>query len=385
VAVVAIRWGPAMVDVAAYIGAGAVLPDGGLNPFDYELNPTAPNGLTSLVKPLSGNVNIGKHKGCPDSPYFQEICGDGCWRHRRRPCGKWGCDPCREYRIKHELVPEVGDWLKWTRSLGLTPKFLTLTGAADSILTEASPEGAEARRTALGKFKQSMTRQGKTFEYLRVAESHKSGRVHLHLLVVMPYIAQRELQKRWGFRAWVSAVGLRCPKCYPGRGGSDKAKRRSTIVPPPGKGSCSNCGYTVDWDNPYNWAAVAEIVALEMSKYLTKEASMAGVRKRMNRSRAWGKRCQVKPDTAPVFCSECADEHAVLFVGPSARIEVDYPGVNVAATAGVAYYPVGGKPCKCWGSDTDWVASVSPRASSGLVDHMPLFNWRECSPGPPGD
>ena len=41
VAVVAIRWGPAMVDVAAYMGAGAVLPDGGLNPFDYELNPIA--------------------------------------------------------------------------------------------------------------------------------------------------------------------------------------------------------------------------------------------------------------------------------------------------------------------------------------------------------
>jgi len=51
VAVVEIRWGPAMVDVAAYMGAGAVFPDSGLDPFDYELNPTAPNGLTSLVKP----------------------------------------------------------------------------------------------------------------------------------------------------------------------------------------------------------------------------------------------------------------------------------------------------------------------------------------------
>jgi hypothetical protein len=384
VAVVVIRWGLAMVDVAAYMGAGAVLLDSGLNPFAYGFEDTAQNGPTSLVKPYSGNVNIGKHKGCPDSPYFQEICSDGCWQHRRRPCGKWGCVPCREYRIKHELVPEVVEALKWARSLGLTLKHIILTGAADDILTEASPEGSEARRSGLGKFKQSMTRQGKAFEYLRVAESHKSGRVHLHLLAVTPYIAQRELQKRWGFRAWVSAVGLRCPRCYPGRGASAKAKRLSTIVPPPGKGYCGKCGYTVDWDNPYNWAAVAEIVALEMSKYLTKEASMAGVRKRMNRSRAWGKRCQVKPDKVPVFCSECADEHAFRFVGPSARIEVDYPGVNVATTAGVAYYPAGGKPCRCWGNDKDWVESVSPRASSGLVDHMPLFNWRECSPGPPG-
>ena len=41
---------------------------------------------------------------------------------------------------------------------------------------------------------------------------------------------------------------------------------------------------------------LAEIVALEMSKYLTKEASMAGVRKKINRSRAWVQHCQVKPD-----------------------------------------------------------------------------------------
>ena len=383
--VVEIHRGPAMVDVAAYMGAGAVLPDSGLDPFDYELNPTAPNGPTSLVKPYSGNANIGKHKGCPDCLYFQEITADGNWRWKCVPCGKWGCDPCREYRIKHELVPEVVEALKWARLLGLTLKFLTLTGAADSILTEASPEGSEARRIHLQKFKQSMTRKGKTFEYLRVAESHKSGRVHLHLVVVMPYIGQRELQKRWGFRVDIGSLGLKCPKCYPGRGATREARKRSMIVPPPGKGSCSNCGHTVEWDNPYNWVAVAEIVALEMSKYLTKEASMAGVRKRMNRSRAWGKRCQVKPDNVPVFCSECADEHAFRFVGSSARIEVDYPGVNLAATAGVAYYPAGGKPSKCWGDDVDWVESVSPRASSGLVDHMPLFNWRECSPGPPGD
>jgi len=201
----------------------------------------------------------------------------------------------------------------------------------------------------------------------------------------MPYIGQRELQKRWGFRVSVSAVGLGCPRCYPGRGATLKAKRRSTIVPPPGKGFCSNCGYTVDWDNPYNVARVAEIVALEMSKYLTKEASMAGVRKRMNRSRVWGKRCQVKPDKVAVLCSECGDEHAFRFVGHSARIEADYPGVNLAATTGLAYYPVGGKPSKCWGDDVDWVESVAARASSGLVDHMPLFSWRFSSPGPPDD
>ena len=88
---------------------------------------------------------------------------------------------------------------------------------------------------------------------------------------------------------------------------------------------------------------MAEIVALEMSKYLTKEASMAGVRKKINRSRAWGQHCQIKPDKVTVFCSECADEHTFSFVGPSARIEADYPGVNVAVTAGLAYYPTCGR------------------------------------------
>ena len=47
-------------------------------------------------------------------------------------------------------------------------------------------------------------------------------------------------------------------------------------------------------------AEVAEIVALEMSKYLTKEASMAGVRKKINRPRAWVQHCQVKPDPEPM-------------------------------------------------------------------------------------
>jgi len=273
-----------------------------------------------------------------------------------------------------ELVPEVRRAVEWARELRLTLKHVTLTAAADDVLSENSSEGAAARRIHLQKFKQSMTRQGKCFEYLRVAESHQSGRIHLHFLAIMPYIAQQELQKRWGFRAWVSAVGLRCPRCYPGRGATAKAKRRSTIVPPPGKGFCANCGYTVDWDNKYNVGIVAEIVALEMSKYLTKEANMEGVRKKMNRTRAWGKRCQVKLETMPVYCSECADEHAFSFVGSSSRLEMEYSGISTASAAQLAYYPTRGGSCKCWGEESSWVASVAPRASSGLVDHLPLFN-----------
>ena len=375
-----------MVDVAAYVGAGATLPDSELNPFDCWVEDTTPNGPTSLVKPLSANVTTRKPKWCADSPYFQEVTAGGNWRHIRWVCRKWSCDACREYRIMSELIPEVSAALDWAWSLGMTLKFLTLTSPADHILSEASPAGAEARRRHLGIFKKDMTRKGNVFQYLSVAESHKSGRVHLHLLVVMPYITQRVLQQKWGYRVDVESVGLRCPKCYPGRGATREARKRSMIIPPPGRGSCSNCGHTVDWANPANVADMVGIVGLEMSKYLTKEASMAGVRKRMNRTREWGQRCKVKRPKAPAMCSDCGDEHAFRFVGPSARLEVAYPGLKVAAGARVAYYPAGGAPSKCWGKDTVWVQSVAATASSGLVDHMPsLVNCRDSLPGPPGN
>jgi len=361
-----------MPDLEAYRAAGAVAGSAVLDALRIDVfeafDDTAENGPTSLVKPYSGNA----HKGCRDSPYFQEKCGHDNWRWRRRPCDKWACDACREYRVKMELVPEILRAIGHAWAIGETLKHVTLTGAADDTVTEASPEGAEAMRLKLAHFVQAQRRQGRVFEYLRVAETHKSGRVHLHLLVVMPYVAQREMEKQWGARVWVSAVGLRCPRCFPGRGADAQAKRQSTIVPPPGKGSCANCGYTVDWSiESGNVQAVAEIAAFEMSKYLTKEASVGGIKKKMNRSRGWAKLFQVKPETMPVFCEECGDEHAFSFVGPSDRLEMDYPGISAAATAQVAYYPHRGQPCNCW-KETSWAGSLSSRASSGLVD-MALF------------
>jgi hypothetical protein len=127
----------------------------------------------------------------------------------------------------------------------------------------------------------------------------------------------------------------------------------------------------VDWSvDAGNLAAVAEIAALEMSKYLTKESGMAGIRKKMNRSRQWAKLFQVKPEKMAVHCDDCGDEHGFSFVGPSDRLDKDYPGLPAAAAAQVAYYPRSGAPCKCWdrGADRWWVASMAPTASSGLID-----------------
>jgi len=357
-----------MADVAAYMSVGAVLPDGGLNPFDYGSRLTAENGPTSVLKTPKGNA----HKSCPDSRYFQEKCAHGNWRWCGGPCGKWSCEPCRDDRVKTELVPEISRAMSQAWAIGKTLKHVTLTGDADDIVTKASPEGAEAMRVKLQHFVQAQRRKGRTFEYLRVGETHKSGRVHLHLLVLMPYVSQREMEDMWGARVWVSAVGLRCPECFPGRSATPKEKRRSTIVPPPGKGSCPNCGYKVDWAiGSGNVQAVAEIAALEMSKYLTKEASIGGIKKKMNRSRGWAKLFQMKPDKMPAYCDECGDEHAFGFVGPSDRLNADYPGLPAAAGAQVAYYPRSGGPCQCWvrgDGESRWVASLSPRASSGLID-----------------
>ena len=151
---------PAMADIAAYMAAGALLPDGGSNPFDYGLNPTAENGPTSLVKPLRGNVNIGKRKSCPDGYCFQELCSDGNWRWRWVPCEKWSCDPCREYRIQQELVPEIIEALKWAKESGVTLKHIVLTGKHDDILTEARSCGFRGPSESPGKVQTGSDPQG---------------------------------------------------------------------------------------------------------------------------------------------------------------------------------------------------------------------------------
>ena len=324
-------------------------------------------GPPSVLKTHSGNGR----KSCPDSPYFQEQCGHGNWKWRRRPCDKWSCESCRDYRVKTELVPEISRAMSYAWAIGETLKLLTLTVPADSIAGHATQEGATAMRLKLQRFVEAQRRKGRFFEYLRVAETHKSGQIHLHLLVLMPFTAQQEIERGWGGIPFISAVGLRCPRCYPGRDASDKDKRSSTIVPPPGRGSCPTCGYTVDWSvGSGNLQAVAEIAALELSKYLTKESGMQGIRKKMNRSRGWAKLLQVKPDKMPVHCDGCGDEHGFSFVGPTDRLHKDYPGLPVGAAAKVAYYPRSGAPCKCWdrGADRRWVASMSPRAPTGLID-----------------
>ena len=86
-------------------------------------------------------------------------------------------------------MPDIIRAFQRAREVDVALKHTVLTGSDDSILTEPSPEGSEARRLALQHFKQSLSRQGKMYNYLGVAESHRFKRVHSHLLGIISYIA----------------------------------------------------------------------------------------------------------------------------------------------------------------------------------------------------
>ena len=116
-------------------------------------------GPPSVLKTHSGNAR----KSCPDSPYFQERCGHGNWKWRRRPCDKWSCESCRDYHVKTELVPEISRAMSYAWAIGETLKLLTLTVPADSIAGNATQEVATAMRKKLQRFVEAQRRKGRLF------------------------------------------------------------------------------------------------------------------------------------------------------------------------------------------------------------------------------
>ena len=67
-----------------------------------------------------------------------------------------------------------------------TLKFLTLTACDGYLGGEPTTEGANRRRLDYQHLAQWVRRDGGVFEYLKVAELTKRGRVHTHALVIMP-------------------------------------------------------------------------------------------------------------------------------------------------------------------------------------------------------
>jgi len=281
-------------------------------------------------------------------------------------------------RIRNEITPEIILALALAEERGETLKFITLTAKDGYLGGEPSREGAERRRLDFQHLAQWIRRAGYTFEYLKVAELTKRGRVHTHALVIMPYINQKALSSYWmkitggSYIVDIEAVGMKCPNCWPGRNASRWRRKQSIIIPPPGKGSCQNCGY-----KPDDYTEVARYAAWEAGKYLGKaldqetagESDSAVVNriKNLMRSKGWPKFVRAKkPNEA---CNECGETHKATFVGLAKKLAEEYPGLT-DEVRDVAYSPSLGTPCKCW-ADPVWAGSKAfAGESSGLVDML---------------
>lgn len=372
---VLVVWVAAM-DVDAYVLAGAEIP-------------AAVAALPSLVTNHEGYRTQNGLKAkpspglrrCTDGYYYQRASDKHkvwCWRWG--PCNKWGCICCHRHRLNNELVPEIAEALKWAREVGETLKFLTLTWQGQDVGAQPSADGRKRRRLDQQHLSQWFRRdRDETFEYLRAAETHKSGRIHHHLVAVMPYVRQAELSGKWkdfargSFKVDIRAVGVKCPRCYPvGRGASDKERRRSMVIPPPGRGECLCCGYAPDWSDPSVWEEVARSVAWEIGKYLTKQPKVAGVDgiiKRLTRSKAWAARCQVrleKRDAGPCAC--CGEKHIVRVarvhdMAGGAEVHLDW-----AVSKDVAFHAVGAEPCECFTPERWFEGGIAPAPADKFVD-----------------
>jgi len=208
-------------------------------------------------------------------------------RYFRARCKERTCEDCSAFKVRTEFIPQVQLAFAHAQKQGMTLKFVTYTWSSNDIGSEDSPEGRERRQKDHNHLAQTLRRKGHVYEYIRVPEYHKSGAVHIHAICVMPYFNQRELSDIWkghtrgsSVMVDIRAIGMRCPRCWPGKYAPDKEKRQSYIVPPPGKASCPNCGFQPD-PGELNEAVVKWSV-FELSKYLSK--AVAG---NVSRSKLW--------------------------------------------------------------------------------------------------
>ena len=329
--------------------------------------PPRPSGLRLL--PIGGNSHRSKLSepkevfaglaSCGNGHVFREVCDHGRWRWKWAPCNRWRCEACQRRRIATELVPEIRAAVAESAQAGQTLKLLTLTYRKGDLGAEATQAGARRRSLDLAHLAQYVRRDRKSvFEYLRAPEEHRSGAVHLHLVVMMPYVAQAELSARWqrfargSFRVDIRPVYMRCPRCWPGRGASEARRKRSSIVPWPGNASCPNCGYC-----PADAEEVVRGVAWEAGKYVAK--SPAG---HLTRSKAWPRARELREPRGP--CAACGGiEHRWEYCGRSEGLFADFPGLEAVVGAVCRGWadPQPG-PCGCWADEPGIVLA-------GDVDH----------------
>jgi len=405
----------------------------GMEPEGLHAFPGYPPGVShtsDVSEPATAQRDI-----CMAGTVFQEKCGHGNWRWIWTPCDKWTCDICRRTKLFGELVPEIIKALVEARRQRFTLKLLTLTWQGQSLGAQPTSEGAKRRGLDQQHLIQWLRRKGYLPEkgevfYLRVAETHKSGKVHLHLYIIAPFIAHEELKEVWrtitggSYIIDLQTVYLKCPRCWV-KGQSRREKHLRRLVPWPGTNRCSECGYDAWMAGP---GVLANAIAVEAGKYLAKDGA-EGVKKKLTRSgsvKRFCSRCDgpmkqperksdlyfcsscEKFDADPVvratgwarfryaveqdqqeqagksFCDDCEDEHGYVYVGTQLELLRDYPVLETVIGfnegRGMGWVPVGGAPCLCWGKDLAWVRSKFV-ADSGLGD---LVHYARDGPGGDG-
>lgn len=340
-------------------------------------------GLTSLGTEYKRNAHneglrLKKRPACRRQYLVESQCGHGNRFWWAKNCGSWRCQACTAWRIEVEIEPEIQQAMDWARERGETLKFITVTWQAQDEGAQPNDAGQRRRKLDRQHLIQAIRRdRGEFFEYMRVPEQHKSGKVHEHWLGVTGYLDENQLQEQWrkhtrgsSFNVKVNAVAMPCPLCWPGRGASRDRKNKSRIVPPPGKGCCEWCGYRPDWGTPGPWGDVKHHVAVEMAKYLVKTAAAGFTRKLLSRSKGWQERCRVDDECEPAgeleSCAECGVVHSWRFLGIVEKLVHTRLEARLVLEEGRVYqYGVDG-PCYCW-------SEVGERAGPEWNPWVPLL------------
>ena len=339
----------------------------------YSSYPVTTNAHNGSRKPGS---NAPKAALCADGQWFQRACGHGNWEWVYKGCGKWSCAVCFERKLRLELVPEIDQALLLARSRRVTLKHMVLTWQGADLGAAPTSDGAERRRKDTAHLFQWFRRRGYTVDFLRVAETHKRGTVHFHFLVIMPGVDVGELRTQWkkysrgAYRLWLESCYMKCPNCWdPAVPSRKQAKRK--IVPWPWSGRCGECGYRLEHSG-----SLVNAIAWEAGKYLGKEGTTRGIVKKLTRSANWPK---AESKVKGGVCLECDEEHSVRYVGPGHVLERTHAELGEVAGLAVAYYPVGGGGCNCFGESIEWRASIVEDSGTALQDMVSGAPPADCS------
>jgi len=308
-------------------------------------------------------IRLKKRPKCNRQYLVESSCGHGNTFWWAKDCGSWRCQACTAWRIETEIEPEIQRAMDWARERGETLKFMTLTWRSSDQGAQPTPAGQRRRKLDRQHLIQAIRRDRKEFfEFMRVPEQHRSGKVHEHWLVVAGYLDGDDLQAQWqkhtrgsSFNVKVNAVAMPCPRCWPGRLAPQEQKAKSRIIPPPGKGECGLCGYSPDWATPEAWDSVKHHVASEMAKYLVKTAESGFSRKLLSRSKGWRERCCRDDDEldrlvdGSELCAECNVVHSWRFLGLVEKLVNNRLEARLVADEGRVYQYGRDGPCNCWG------------------------------------